>query len=209
LETAVSFPFIGLTVSGGHTNLTLVKDFLVEEVVGNTYDDAAGEVFDKVANRLKLGYPGGPKLELFAKDGNPKAINFPRPLLNSKKEEDAFNFSFSGLKSSVVNYLNNNKESSIKDVAASFQEAITDVLYEKLYKCAKKYNVRNVVVAGGVACNEALRKKIFENFEKRGYNVFFPSSTYCTDNAAMIAYLGGKYLENGQMSSLSLGANSK
>jgi len=209
LEKKVPFPFIGLTVSGGHTVLTLVKDFMNEIPLGSTYDDAAGEAFDKVAKFMGLEYPGGPHIERLAKEGNPCAINFPGPLMSSKNPEDKYNFSFSGLKSPVINYLKKNPDVSRADVAASFQAAVVNVLSDRLRRATRDFSCKNIVLAGGVACNQSLRNRIFEIFNKDKYNIFIPSPVFCTDNAAMIAYAGCRLLERMEKDELSLGASSR
>ncbi len=179
-------PFICLIVSGGHTHLVYMKDYGVYEVLGRTRDDAAGEAFDKIARALGLGYPGGPIIDKLSKSGNKEAINFPRPCI----EEDSLDFSFSGLKSSVLNYLNSSrqkgKEIIIEDVAASFQQAVIDVLAEKTIIAAKRYSVDKVVIAGGVAANSGLRKLLLDKCKENGIELKYPSLKLCTDNAAMI-----------------------
>lgn len=209
LENEELYPFLGLTISGGHTSLAYVKNFSEKINLGETYDDAAGEAYDKVAKLLGLEYPGGPSIENLAKKGNPKAINFPRPILNSKNEKDRYNFSFSGLKSSVINYYRKNPEAQVADIAASFQAAVHEILICKLFNAASNYRCNNIVLAGGVACNKTLRDKVFEVFDKNKYNILIPSSKYCTDNAAMIAYLGTRYLVSGIEDNLNLGASAR
>lgn len=179
-------PFVCLVVSGGHTHLVLVKDYGEYEVIGKTRDDAAGEAFDKVARALGLGYPGGPIIDKLAAIGNKNAIDFPRVYL----EDGSFDFSFSGLKSAVLNYLNNSKQKGIEivveDVAASFQQSVIEVLVEKTIKAAKDKNVKIVTLAGGVAANEGLRKLISKRCIEEGLDLKYPSKKLCTDNAAMI-----------------------
>ncbi|SHJ67617.1 tRNA (adenosine(37)-N6)-threonylcarbamoyltransferase complex transferase subunit TsaD [Paramaledivibacter caminithermalis] len=179
-------PFICLIVSGGHTHLVYMKDYGVYEVLGKTRDDAAGEAFDKVARAIGLGYPGGPIIDKLSKKGNKNAINFPRTYL----ENDSLDFSFSGLKSAVLNYLNNSKMKGIsiikEDVAASFQQAVIDVLVDKTILAAKRCGVDTIVIAGGVAANSGLRQLLKERTEKNNFKLMFPPISLCTDNAAMI-----------------------
>ncbi|WP_069650423.1 tRNA (adenosine(37)-N6)-threonylcarbamoyltransferase complex transferase subunit TsaD [Caloranaerobacter ferrireducens] len=179
-------PFVCLVVSGGHTHLVLVKDYGEYEVIGKTRDDAAGEAFDKVARALGLGYPGGPIIDKLAAIGNKNAIDFPRVYLDDR----SFDFSFSGLKSAVLNYLNNSKQKGIEivveDVAASFQQSVIEVLVEKTIKAAKDKGVNVVALAGGVAANEGLRNLISKRCIEEGLELRYPSKKLCTDNAAMI-----------------------
>lgn len=179
-------PALCLVVSGGHTTLIHLEDHARRRVLGTTRDDAAGEAFDKVARVLQLPYPGGPELEKLAREGNPRAIDFPRSWL----EEGSLDFSFSGLKSAVINYLHHarqtGKEINRKDVAAAFQAAVTEVLVGKTFRAAKKYPARAVLVAGGVAANQALRRELMATGRKEGIPVFCPAPELCTDNAAMI-----------------------
>jgi len=183
-------PFIALIVSGGHTHLVYMKDYGEYEVLGRTRDDASGEAFDKVARALGLGYPGGPEIDKLSKVGNSKAIAFPKAFL----EEGSYDFSFSGLKSAVLNYLNNQKmkgnEINTADVAASFQQAVIEVLTEKTLACAKEKNINTVVLAGGVAANSGLRELLGEVCKKNGIQLKYPSLKLCTDNAAMIGCVG-------------------
>jgi N6-L-threonylcarbamoyladenine synthase len=186
------FPFICLLVSGGHTNLYLIHDFGRYELIGGTYDDAAGEAFDKVAKLLNLGYPGGPVIDKLAKSGNPNAFNFPRAI----PQKDSFDFSFSGLKTAVMEYVRNMKVTGLKDkinlpdIAASFQQAVVDVLVEKTVASAKMKGVKNIIVSGGVAANSHLRRELKEKGAAGNINVYIPSPVYCTDNAAMVAVVG-------------------
>ncbi|KPU26930.1 O-sialoglycoprotein endopeptidase [Caloranaerobacter sp. TR13] len=179
-------PFICLVVSGGHTHLVLVKDYGEYEVIGKTRDDAAGEAFDKVARALGLGYPGGPIIDKLAAIGNKNAIDFPRVYL----DDGSFDFSFSGLKSAVLNYLNNSKQKGIEivveDVAASFQQSVIEVLVEKTIRAAKDKGVNVVTLAGGVAANEGLRNLISKRCNEERLELRYPSKKLCTDNAAMI-----------------------
>ncbi|HAQ39853.1 MAG TPA: tRNA (adenosine(37)-N6)-threonylcarbamoyltransferase complex transferase subunit TsaD [Clostridiales bacterium] len=190
-------PFVCLVASGGHTHLVYVKDHGEYEVLGKTRDDAAGEAFDKIARAIGLGYPGGPLIDKAAKSGNKDAIKFPRVVIN----DDTLDFSFSGLKSSVLNYIHNsrqkNEEIVVEDVAASFQEAVVEVLVLKAIKAAKMKNCRTVALAGGVASNSSLRKMLQEECLKNNYKFVKPSAVLCTDNAAMIGCAGYyKYLKN-------------
>lgn len=182
-----TFPLLALIVSGGHTTLLIMHEHGKYEVIGSTRDDAAGEAFDKISRVLGLGYPGGPFIQKLSKEGVEEAYNFPRARLSEGK----YDFSFSGVKSSVINFLHNAKqkgeEVSSADVAASFQKAVIDVLVDKTYNAALAYGIKNIIVAGGVAANERLRKEMACFAEKNNLNVHFPSITYCTDNAAMIA----------------------
>ena len=183
-------PFLCLVVSGGHTHLVKVVDYDRFEIVGMTRDDAAGEAFDKVARAIGLGYPGGPKVDALAKEGNPLAIPFPR----AKVDGFAYDFSFSGLKSAVLNYLNQcemkGETVNTADVAASFQYAVIDVLTTHAISAAKEMGMDKLAIAGGVAANSSLRKSITEACEKEGIRFYCPSPKYCTDNAAMIGVAG-------------------
>lgn len=179
-------PFICMVVSGGHTHLVHVKDYGVYEILGKTRDDAVGEAFDKVARAIGLGYPGGPKIDQLSKDGNGSAISFPRAYL----EPDSYDFSFSGIKSAVLNYMNQcemKKEPINKaDIAASFQEAVVEVIVNKTIKAAKDFNMNKVALAGGVAANSNLRNAMKKACMDSGIQLQYPSLVYCTDNAAMI-----------------------
>lgn len=183
-------PFLCLVVSGGHTHLVNVTEYGSYEIIGKTRDDAVGEAFDKVARSIGLGYPGGPKIDKLSKEGDPNAIEFPR----SYMEKDSFDFSFSGIKSAVLNYLNKMKmkEQPIveADVAASFQEAVVEVLVNKAIAAAKHLGVDKVALAGGVAANSHLRARLEEACTKEGYKLSYPDLVYCTDNAAMIGAAG-------------------
>ncbi|MBD5548862.1 MAG: tRNA (adenosine(37)-N6)-threonylcarbamoyltransferase complex transferase subunit TsaD [Lachnospiraceae bacterium] len=179
-------PFICLVVSGGHSHLVVVKDYGEYEIIGRTRDDAAGEAFDKVARAIGLGYPGGPKIDKVSKEGNPEAICFPRAKVGNAE----YDFSFSGLKSAVLNYLNScqmkGEEINVADVAASFQKAVIDVLVEHSMEAVRKYGYKKFAIAGGVASNSGLRKAFEEACQKGGITFYHPSPVYCTDNAAMI-----------------------
>ncbi|MEE0036713.1 MAG: tRNA (adenosine(37)-N6)-threonylcarbamoyltransferase complex transferase subunit TsaD [Lachnospiraceae bacterium] len=179
-------PFLCLVASGGHTHLVKVADYGKYEIIGRTRDDAAGEAFDKVARAIGLGYPGGPKIEKKAKEGNDKAIVFPK----AKVAENPYDFSFSGLKSAVLNYINGCKmkqqEINEADIAASFQKAVIDVLVEHAVHAAKEYRIDKFAIAGGVASNQTLRDAMEKACKERGIQFYHPSPIFCTDNAAMI-----------------------
>lgn len=199
----IAFPFICLVVSGGHTAIFLVKSFSDYDIVGLTRDDAAGEAFDKIAKLLNLPYPGGPEIDKLAKQGDPKAFEFPRPMLH----DNNFDFSFSGLKTSIryyifKNYHNEIPENVLPDLAASVQEAIIDVLVKKTINAAKKYKVCDIVIAGGVSANSRLRDKMHEKAQKSMMKFFAPKFEFCMDNAAMIAFLAQKKLENKDLQQL-------
>lgn len=183
-------PFICLVVSGGHSHLVVVKDYGEYEILGRTRDDAAGEAFDKVARAIGLGYPGGPKIDKVSKEGNPEAIIFPR----AKIAESEYDFSFSGLKSAVLNYINQCEmkgvEINVADVAASFQKAVIDVLVDHSMDAVKKYGLKKFAIAGGVASNSSLRAAFKERCEAENIEFYHPSPIYCTDNAAMIGVAG-------------------
>ena len=199
-------PFICLVVSGGHTHLVVVKDYGEYEIIGRTRDDAAGEAFDKVARAIGLGYPGGPKIDKLSKEGNPEAIHFPR----AKVEESVYDFSFSGLKSAVLNYLNScemkGEEVNRADVAASFQKAVIDVLVGHALDAVEKYGFDKFAIAGGVASNSSLRNAFEEECAKRNITFYHPSPIFCTDNAAMIGVAGYYEYLKGTRSGLELNA---
>ncbi len=199
-------PFLCLVVSGGHTQLVSVTDYGCYEMIGQTRDDAAGEAFDKVARALGLEYPGGPAVDRLARRGNPDAVAFPR----SHFKDHPFDFSFSGLKTSVINYLHNKEQKdgtvSREDVAASFQQAVVDVLTENAISGALMLNGKCIAMAGGVAANSALRQGMEKEAEKRHIHVLYPQPVLCTDNAAMIACAGYYQLQKGNLSDLSLNA---
>lgn len=179
-------PFICLVVSGGHTHLVRVKDYGTYEILGRTRDDAAGEAFDKVARAIGLGYPGGPKIDKLSKEGNPEAISFPK----AHVAEAPLDFSFSGVKSAVLNYINGCEMKGISyntaDIAASFQKAVVDVLVEHSMKAVEMYHTDKFAIAGGVAANSGLREAMKAACEKKGIQFSYPSPIFCTDNAAMI-----------------------
>jgi len=199
-------PFLCLIVSGGHTHLAMMKDYGTFEILGRTRDDAAGEAFDKVARAIGLGYPGGPKIEKAARNGNPHAIEFPR----GRVEGSPFDFSFSGVKSAVLNYLNQakmtGKEICVEDVAASFQQAVIDVLVDRAVGAVKELKQDKLVMAGGVASNGALRQVLAEACQKEGISFYYPSPVYCTDNAAMIGVAGYYHYQKGRRDGWDLNA---
>ena len=199
-------PFLCLVVSGGHTNLVIVKDYGEYEVLGKTRDDAAGEAFDKVARAIGLGYPGGPKIQKISEEGNKDAIAFPR----AKVADNPFDFSFSGLKSSVLNYINScemkGEEINKADIAASFQEAVVDVLVSHTIEGAKQLGFKKIAMAGGVASNAVLREEMKEACERRGFKFYHPSPILCTDNAAMIGAAAYYDYKKGLISDLTLNA---
>lgn len=184
----IEFPFIALVVSGGHTILFLVESYLSYKILGNTHDDAAGEAFDKVAKMLGLDYPGGPLIDKFASTGNPKFHKFPKSVIKGSP----YDFSFSGIKTSVLYFLKNNypvdkTNLPLNDIAASFQAAVTGSLIDKTVKAAKDHNIKSIAVSGGVSANSGLRNG-FLKYENEGYSIYFPEKIYSTDNAAMIGY---------------------
>lgn len=199
-------PFPCLVVSGGHTHLVIVEDYGKFRILGRTRDDAAGEAFDKVARAIGLGYPGGPKIDRIAKEGNPEAILFPR----AHVADAPYDFSFSGMKSAVLNYLNGcsmkGVEVSQADVAASFQKAVVDVLVERAMLAVQEYGFERLAMAGGVASNSALRAAMKRACEKRGVKLYYPSPVLCTDNAAMIGAAAYYEYKNGTRSGLDLNA---
>ena len=200
-------PFLCLVVSGGHTDLVYIRDYENYEILGRTRDDAAGEAFDKVARAIGLGYPGGPKVQKAAETGDPEAISFPRPCI----EEEGYDFSFSGLKSAVLNYLNQERmmghEISQEDVAASFQAAVVEVLVTKTMQAAKKFRVKRIAIAGGVSANKPLREGLREACRKRKIDFCCPEFILCTDNAAMIASAAYYSYHRGESSPLDMNAD--
>lgn len=199
-------PFLCLVVSGGHTHLVKVLDYGTYEILGKTRDDAAGEAFDKVARAIGLGYPGGPKIEKVSKEGNPHAIEFPR----AKIADGSYDFSFSGLKSAVLNYLNTCQMKGVPviqaDVAASFQKAVTDVLIGNAMRALDEYNMDKFAIAGGVASNKTLQEGMREACFKKGVAFYHPSPVFCTDNAAMIGVAAYYDFLNGKRDGLDLNA---
>lgn len=199
-------PFVCLVASGGHSHIVNVKSYTEFEVLGRTRDDAAGEAFDKIARVLGLGYPGGPLVDKLAKEGNPEAIAFPRV----KMDNDSLDFSFSGVKTAVINYIHKaeqkGEEINKADVAASFQDAVCDALCEHTIEGAKRCGAKTVALAGGVASNSRLREKMAMACEKFGINVIYPPPVLCTDNAAMIAAAGYFLYKEGVRGGLDLNA---
>ncbi len=199
-------PYVCLVVSGGHSHLVVVKDYGRYEIIGQTRDDAAGEAFDKVARAIGLGYPGGPKIDKLSKEGNPDAIPFPR----AKVAENAYDFSFSGLKSAVLNYLNGCRMKGEPvceaDVAASFQKAVIEVLVEHSLRAVREYGYDKFAIAGGVASNSSLRAAFAEACSKSCVRFYYPSPVFCTDNAAMIGVAGYYEYLKGVRSGLELNA---
>ena len=184
LEGEAEPPFIALVVSGGHSLLIAVENYDTYRVIGSTKDDAAGEAFDKVARLLGYPYPGGPEIDSLAEQGDPTKIRFPRPKVQG------LDFSFSGLKTAVIQHLAKNSDENACDIAASFREAVVDVLTEKTMKACMDKKIHKLVIAGGVACNKGLRKSLAEACNKNGFWLNIPKPEYCTDNAAMIASRG-------------------
>ncbi len=200
-------PYIALVVSGGHSHLLYVSDYYNFEILGRTRDDAAGEAYDKVARAIGMGYPGGPKIDNAAKLGNAEAIKFPRVFL----EDESFDFSFSGLKSAVLNYINKmkmtNSDIYVNDVAASFQNAVIEVLTQKTISAAKFKNTNKIAMAGGVSANSALRREMKKLCDENGFSLNVPDPIFCTDNAAMIASAGYYEFIKGVKSDIDLNAN--
>ncbi|MBU0534276.1 MAG: tRNA (adenosine(37)-N6)-threonylcarbamoyltransferase complex transferase subunit TsaD [Candidatus Omnitrophica bacterium] len=204
-DSKIKFPYIGLVISGGHTSLFYVKDFLTYSFLGQTRDDACGEAFDKGAQILKLGYPGGPVIDRISKKGNLSAIKFPRA-----KMKNPFDFSFSGLKTSLSRYVEKRgkiTKKELPDIAASFQEAIADALVKKTILAAEYKKTNTIIVGGGVAANSRIRFKMQQEANKNNLKVYFPNQLkLCTDNAAMIAGLAYWMFKKGKTSSLTLDA---
>lgn len=190
-EPKPKFPFLCLTVSGGHTQIVLVRDYFDMEIVGETLDDAAGEAFDKTAKLLNLPYPGGPLIDKYAKNGDPLAFKFPVPQIQD------LNYSFSGFKTSILYFIRDRQkenplfiEENLNDICASVQHSIVNILLTKLKKAAKQHNCTEIAIAGGVSANSGLREALLDARESMGWNVYIPAFEYCTDNAAMIAIAG-------------------
>jgi N6-L-threonylcarbamoyladenine synthase len=210
----LGYPFVALVVSGGHTHLYHVAAECAYRVLGRTRDDAAGEAFDKVAKLLGLGYPGGPVIERLATAGDPRAVPFPRAVMS----DGSLDFSFSGLKTAVVQHLRGHgyrggdgvppalSEQHLKDICAGFQQAVVDMLADRLMRAAREASVERIVVAGGVACNGALRRALAAEAEAEGFRLVVPSPRLCTDNAAMIAAAGAVRLRRGERAGLDLNA---
>jgi N6-L-threonylcarbamoyladenine synthase len=192
------FPFLCLTISGGHTQIVLVKDFFDMEIIGETLDDAAGEAFDKTAKMLDLPYPGGPLIDKYAREGNPDSFIFPEPQI------PGLNFSFSGLKTSILYFLRDRQKAdpdfvknNLNNICASVQHRIITILLTKLKRASREYGIKDIAIAGGVSANSGLRTMLKETAADNGWRVFIPAFEYCTDNAAMIAIAGYyKFLEN-------------
>lgn len=200
-------PFIALVISGGHTSIVNAKGYNSYEVLGTTRDDAVGEAFDKVARVLGLGYPGGPIIDEISKKGDENAINFKRVFL----EKDSLDFSFSGIKTGVLNYINNERqggrEINIANVAASFQKAVSDVIVQKAISAVTKLKKDKLVIAGGVAANSRLREMLKEECEKKGIELYYPSNILCTDNGAMIGCAGYYKFKEGIVDGLDMDAH--
>lgn len=200
-----SFPFICLTVSGGHTQIVLVRDYFDMEILGQTLDDAAGEAFDKTAKILQLPYPGGPLIDRYAREGNPQAFSFPEPQIAG------LDFSFSGLKTAILYFIRDQVkedpdfvERNLPDICASVQSRIVSILINKLKKAADQYGVREIAIAGGVSANSGLRAELLSTGAQEGWQVYIPKFEYCTDNAAMIAIAGHHKFLKGDFASQSV-----
>ena len=199
LTQKVEYPFLSLIVSGGHTELYLVKGFGNYQFLGGTLDDSVGEAFDKVARILGFPYPGGPHIDKLAQTGKP-SVKFPKP-----RAEGKYNFSFSGLKTAVLNFVRKNPDYPKEDIAASFQKVVAEILMEKTLGALKDFSLNRLVVVGGVAANSELRKA-FGDLKRRGYEIYFPSMEFTSDNAAMIAYVGGLRYKIGKFAPLDINA---
>lgn len=193
-ENKPHYPFVTLLVSGGHTQLVLVKEFGHYELLGESLDDAVGEAFDKTAKIMGLPYPGGPELAKLAETGDPSRYNFPRPMLNRPGLE----FSFSGIKTKALLTIESATEADYPDIAAAFQEALIDTIIQKSLRALKMTEATELVVSGGVGANKHLREELRALSRARGFNVYFPRSEFCTDNGAMVAYLGYARLSRGE-----------
>lgn len=207
LEREIPFPYIALLASGGHTLLYLVRDYGDYLYLGGTRDDAAGEAYDKVAKMMGLGYPGGRVIDRLAREGNRKAISFPR----ARMKKGSYDFSFSGLKTAVWHYLKgqgkDRRENHEADIAASFQEAVVDMLVNTTLRASRELDVNRIVLAGGVAANSRLREKMTQKTQQEGMEAFFPSPALCTDNGAMIALCGYHWLRKGRKDDFCLNAD--
>lgn len=204
------FPFLCLTVSGGHTQIVLVKDYLEMEIIGSTIDDAAGEAFDKSAKLLGFPYPGGPLIDKHARNGNPKRFEFSKPQIKH------YDFSFSGLKTSILYFLQKQEKENpdfirenIDDLCASIQHTIIEILLKKLKKASKDLNIREIAIAGGVSANSGLRTAIEETAKELNWNTYIPKFEYCTDNAAMIAITGKYMYDKGLFADQSIAAKAR
>jgi N6-L-threonylcarbamoyladenine synthase len=204
------FPFLCLTVSGGHTQIVRINNYFDMQIIGETIDDAAGEAFDKIAKIMGLPYPGGPLIDKLAKQGNPLAFNFPKP------KTTAFDFSFSGLKTSVLYFLRKEVaknphfiEENKADIAASVQHTIIEILTEKIVDAAQKFNISQIAIAGGVSANSGLRSKLQQIAQEKQFKLFIPPFEYCTDNAAMIAMAGYFKFLNKQFSTQKVTPNAR
>ncbi len=204
------FPFLCLTVSGGHTMIVLVKDYFDMEIIGKTIDDAAGEAFDKIGKIFELDYPAGPIVDRLAKEGNPNAFQFGKPKM------EGYNYSFSGVKTSVLYFVQKELKKNpdfikdnLQDLCASVQKTIIDVLMNKLEKAANELNIKEVAIAGGVSANSGLREAMKINGEQLGWNIYIPKFEYTTDNAAMIALVGQLKYERGEFADLSVAASAR
>lgn len=199
-------PFLCLVVSGGHSHIVLVEDYTKMKIIGKTRDDAAGECFDKAARTMGMSYPGGIALDKIAEEGNPQAFKFPRPVVNNAP----YDFSFSGLKTSVINLIHNmeqrGEEVPKADICSSFRFAVVDLLVSNFLKAAEDYNIKSLAVAGGVSANTLLRNRLKEECEKRGYTFYLPEKSLCTDNAAMVGSQGYYEYLSGNIADLSLNA---
>ncbi len=201
-DVKIKFPFTGLVVSGGHTNLLLVRDFDKYQNLGSTTDDAIGEAFDKVAKVLGLGYPGGPVIDRLAKKGNGNSIKFPKSNLG----KDSLDFSFSGVKTAVLQYVTKNKQHRLADICASFQDSVVDVIVEKSIRACNKTDSKVLAVGGGVSLNSMLRQKLNAECKRFGIKVLFPDVALCMDNAAIIAGLGYRLYKKGHQAGLDIDA---
>lgn len=208
--TPPTFPFLCLTVSGGHTMIVLVKDYFDMEIIGKTIDDAAGEAFDKIGKIFDLDYPAGPIIDRLAKEGNPDAFKFSKPRM------EAYDYSFSGIKTSVLYFIQKEVkknpdfiQENLRDLCASVQKSIIEILMDKLEKAAKDLNISDVAIAGGVSANSSLRKAMENNHKKLGWNIFIPKFEYTTDNAAMIAMVAKLKFERGEFTDIRTTATAK